>query len=245
MLPHAARARLPDTAATILAWDFLTLCAISLLASSTVCAQTLEDFRIAAGKRGVESIPFPRLNAEANSIARDVEDRKKAATQIQAATLTKQKDNLLWEVQKTQEQITKKEQEISDFKRDHPDGFTGPLEEDLKELQEALTDQRRQVDEKNREIEAGADAWRRFWNARGGLREVFDDVLRELDAARSSPGTYLGSSPSAGAIDSLNRYIDAIKIQIQSEVPEHLKQENGAIDTWNELRKLLEKDTVA
>ena len=71
---------------------------------------------------------------------------------------------------------------------------------------------------------------------------MFDDVLKELETARSSPGTYLGSSPSDEDIKRLNEYIGAIKNQIQTEGVEHLIQENGAKGTEKELRDLLKKD---
>jgi len=235
--------KLAGTAAKSLTRNLLTLGAVCLLASSTVSAQTLDDFRTAAAGDGVNVIPFPDLRRDATSIADEVERRKQEATKYNIDVLTRQKDNLLSEVKKTQEAIKQKEEEIDDFKRDHPDGSAAPLEKELEDLKSALTKSQEEVQKMNSDVlEDAVDAWERLWNARAGLREKFEDVVKKLDEPRSSPEHFLGSSPSDEDIDKLKKYVDVIENEIEVQAKEHLVQENGAKATQQAFSELLKKN---
>jgi hypothetical protein len=223
----------------------VTLATVSLLASSTGSAQTLDDFRTAAAADGVNVIPFPDLRREAASIADEVERRKYEATKFNLDVLTKQKDNLLSEVKKTQEDIKKKEEEISAFKSDHPDGSAAPLEKELEDRKAVLTKAQDEVRRMNDDVlEDAEEAWGRFWNARAGLREKFEDVVDKLDDPRSSPGHYLGSSPSDEDVGKLKQYVDVIENEIEVQAKEHLVQEQGAKATKEAFAALLKKSEI-
>jgi hypothetical protein len=235
------------TAVRRVAWDSLTLGAVCLLASSTISAQTMDEFRTAAAADGVEVIPFPDLYSKAKALAEEVERRKYEATKFNISVLGPQKTNLLTAVKNTRKAIEEKEKEISAFKTAHPDGSAAPLEEDLGELRKALTEQQEEVEEMNEDnLEPGIEAWRRLWNARGGLREIFEDVVEEVADAKSSPTTYLkgNPNPSPETIDSLKRYLDVIENEIEVQAKTHLDQELGAKGTDEEFSKLLAKNEV-
>jgi hypothetical protein len=93
-------------------------------------------------------------------------------------------------------------------------------------------------------LEDAVDAWQRLWNARGGLREKFEEVVKKLDEPRSSPESVLGSSPSAEDIDKLKKYIDVIENEIEVQAKEHLVQENGAKATQKAFSDLLKKNEI-
>jgi hypothetical protein len=224
---------------------FLSYVAFGIFALSgvKVSAQNLDAFRSAAAAKGVDVIPFPDLKSTATPIAAEVERAKTEATKYDFSLLERQKNNLFAEIKKTQEEIEKQTAEIEQFKRDHPDGDVSTLEDDLEELEETLAEHREGIEDMNDDtLEDAAEAWKRLWNARGGLREVFDDVLDELDEARSSPDDYLGDSPSAEDVDKLERYIDVIEDEIEIQAKTHLEQENGAKDTEQKFRTLLARN---
>lgn len=96
----------------------------------------------------------------------------------------------------------------------------------------------------NDELKTGAEAWQRLWNARGGLREVFDDAQDEVASARSNPGKYLGSKPKDEDVNQFKKYCDVIKDSIEREENEHRRQEEGAKKTERNFRDLINKDKL-
>jgi len=223
--------------------SLLTVGTMCLLARSPASAQTLDDFRTAAAGDGVNVIPFPDLRREAASIADEVERRKYEATKFNVDVLTRQKDNLLSEVRNTHERMTKKQEEINDFKQEHPDGSAAPLEEELDDLKSSLAKSQEEVEKMNSDVlEDAVEAWGRLWNARAGLREKFEDVVKKLDEPRSSPEHFLGSDPSAEDIGRLKQYVDVIENEIEVQAKEHLVQEDGAKATQQAFADLLKKN---
>ena len=91
----------------------------------------------------------------------------------------------------------------------------------------------------NRELEDGAEAWKRLWNARGGLRELFDDALDEVKSAMSNPKKYLGSDATDEDIKKLKRYCDIIEDEIELGKRTHAEQEKGGKETEKKFRNLI------
>lgn len=210
--------------------------------SSPVSGQTLDDFRTAAAGDGVDVIPFPGLRSTAVSIANEVDREKNEASRYDFSLLERQKNNLLKAIQTTEEEIEAKQEEIEDFREAHPGGSVAPFEDDLEKLKDALSDQQAEVEDMNGDVlEPAIEAWRRLADARGGLREAFEDVLDELDSARSSPERYLGSEPSTEDVDDLKRYIDIIEDEIEVHADAHREQEDGAKGTAEKFWALLSK----
>lgn len=228
-----------------LAWCFIVLSAPWCLAGPTAHAQTLDEFRTAAAADGVNVIPFPDFRRDASAIADEVERRKYEASKYKFDVLEPQKNNMLTEIKKTQERIRLKEEEINKFKSDHPDGSAAPLVEELEDLKEALADQQEAVTDLNEDtLEDAVEAWNRLWNARAGLREIFEDVVDKLDDVPSSPGSYLGSSPSTEDVDKLKNYASVIENEIEVQAKTHKDQEDGAKATEQAFAELLKKNEI-
>ena len=190
-------------------------------------------------------IPFPDFRRDASAIADEVDRRKYEATKYNIAVLEPQKNNMLGEIKKSQERIKLKEEEINKFKSEHPEGSAAPLVEELEDLKESLADQQEAVTDLNEDtLEDAVEAWGRLWNARAGLREIFDKVVDKLDDVPSSPGSYLGSSPSTEDIDKLKNYVSVIENEIEVEAKEHKVQEDGAKATEQKFADLLKKSEI-
>lgn len=224
-------------------WSLLTLGAACLLATAPASAQTLDDFRTAAAADGVNVIPFPDLRREAASIAEEVDRRKNEATRYNLDVLTRQKENLLSENKKTQEEIEKKQKEIDDFKQEHPDGSAAPLEKDLEDLKTDLAKGQGEAQQMNTDVlEDAEEAWGRFWNARAGLREKFEDAVKKLDEPKSSPEHFLGSDPSDDDVAKLKNYVSVIENEIEVQAKTHRDQEDGAKATQQAFAALIQKN---
>jgi len=220
------------------------VCLLSFLFSSAVSAQDLDAFRTAAAATGVNVIPFPDLRAEATSIADEVQ-RSKVDQRYDYSLLERQKNNLLEAVKETRELIRKKDAEIEEFKRTHPNGSGSSFEGERRTLQDKLEDQLEAIEDMNDDvIEDAIEAWQRLWNARAGLRETFDKVLRKLPDVKSSPGNYIGSSAIPEDIDKLKRYVDVIEDEIEVRARTHKDEEDGAKGMIGKLTALLAKNSI-
>jgi hypothetical protein len=220
------------------------VCLLSFLFSSAVSAQDLDAFRTAAAADGVNVIPFPDLRAEATSIADEVQ-RRKVDQRYDYSLLERQKNNLLEAVKETRELIRKKDAEIEEFKRAHPNGSGSAFEAERRTLQDKLEDQLEAIEDMNDDvIDDAIEAWQRLWNARAGLRETFDKVLRKLPDVKSSPGNYIGSNATSEDTDKLKRYVDVIEDEIEIGARTHKDEEDGAKGMIEKLTALLAKDSI-
>lgn len=217
---------------------------LGLLAGGTAArAQDLDDFRRAAAADGVNVIPFESLRREAASIAREVE-QSKAASQWKYAAYEKRKDNLLDSKAKQQKKIETLRQDIEAFKDKHEDVDVSSLEKDLAGLGDDLEDIDDKIDDLNDELEDGAEAWKRLWNARGGLRELFDDAKDDVRSAQSNLEKYLGDDASEDDQKKLKSYLEVIEDEIELGERTHKEQEDGAKATEEKFRKLIKKTAI-
>src|SRR4029078_7112172 len=90
----------------------------------TLFSQNLDDFRTAASANGVNLIPFSDLRKDATPIADDVQRRKDETQNYNYHQHYSQKNHLLKEIKKNNDDIASITKEIEDFKRKHPDGST-------------------------------------------------------------------------------------------------------------------------
>lgn len=230
--------------------QLLVAFSLCFLATGTpVMAQNLADFKSAAAADGVNVIPFESLRKEAASIALEVDERKKEATSWNYSTYENQKNSLLKKKADKQKEIEDQGKEIEDLKKlENPTGLP-TAEGELKELEQELKAIDNDIDNMNDKIEEGAEAWKRYWNARGGLREKFDDALNEVKSAGSNPKKYLDSDSDDATdedieklkMEKLKRYCDIIEDEIEAGAPSHKEQEDGAIATEQKFRELIKK----
>jgi chromosome segregation ATPase len=204
----------------------------------------LDDFRTAAANgRGVDLIPYKNLRQEATSIADEV-NRSKTATKWKYTTFERQKDNLLEKKEEKEEEVEEQKEEIEDLKDKDKDFNTSSQEKDLEKLEDELEDIVETLNKMNKNLEEGAEAWKRLWNARGGLRETFDDVLKELKNTKSKMESYFDEDTSDSDKKIFEKSIYVIEGMIEDEKKEHGEQEKGAKDTEEDFRELIKKTTA-
>jgi hypothetical protein len=218
---------------------FYTLLLLLLFFSPVfVSGQTLEDFKTAATTgEGVTLIPFADIRIDANRVAREVDRYKTEVKPFNFDLFEKQKNKLL-------EEIKKKKQDIEDEENIAKKHGTAIDVRRMKKLEETLSESTGKLNKLNEEIGNAAEAFKRLYNARAGLREYFDKVLEKLRDALSHPVKYLGKTASKADIEKMESYIKHIKGEIEFEAIEHKKQEDGAKGTWDAYDELINKTTV-
>ena len=206
---------------------------------------TLDELsRAASANKSVELIPFKSIYSEASSIAREVEDRKAAAVRWDYDTFEKQRNNLLKDKAAKQSEIDDIQKFVDDFKSRHKECDVSSFENDKNKRRDDIKEFDAKIEKMNGELEKAAEDWKRFWNARGGLREKFDDALDEAKKGESNSGDYIGSSASDDDKQKAKGYFSTIISKIESEEKEHLTQEEGAKATEARFRELIKKTTL-
>lgn len=206
---------------------------------SLLHSQNLDDFKTAASGDGVHLIPFSELRKEAFSIADDVQDRKEEVQSFHYDVAEKEKDNLLKEIKKKNdeikeikdlmEELTKKGIDMNSYKAD--------IEKREKEIEVVNG----KVKDMNEKLEKAAETFGRLYDLRAVLREYFEKTVRQLSDAKSNPERHLGSSPSDEDKKKLEEYIRTIEDKIQAGVREHKVQEDAAKETKEKYEKLIKK----
>ena len=100
------------------------------------------------------------------------------------------------------------------------------------------------IDDLNEQLEDGVEVWKRMYNARGGLREQFEDALKLVDRAQSNPKTYLGSSATPDDIAKAKTYLNKIETNIKGEERFHEDQEEGAQGNVGKFEALIAKNSL-
>ena len=170
--------------------------------------------------------------------------QSKAASQWNYAAYEKRKNKLLDGKAKQQQKIETLRKDIEAFKDKHEDVDVSSLEKDLAGLGDKLEDIDDKIDDLNDELEDGAEAWKRLWNARGGLRELFDDAKDDVRSAQSNLEKYLGDDASEDDQKKLKSYLEVIEDEIELGERTHKEQEDGAKATEEKFRKLIKKTAI-
>ena len=201
---------------------------IFLLLPCTLFSQNLDDFRTAASSNGVNLIPFPDLRKDATSIGDEVQRRKDDTKSYDYDLLLSQKNNMLKEIKKDNDDIASITKEMQDFKSKHPDGNTSSFDEEINKEKKDISQYNDKIKDLNDKMGKAVDVYDRLYNARAGLREYFQKALDQLSDAKSNPDKYLGSSPTDDDRKKLQEYVKVIEDQIQSNMKTHQDQEDGA-----------------
>ena len=211
-----------------------------LLSLVSASAQDLDDFEAASRySKGVELIPYPDHNREANAIAQEKNRAFNEAKKYKYDTYKRQKENLLSEKKAKNKKIEEVIEDGEELKKRSDSAMDNPFERDINELKDDIEEIDDKLSDLNEDIEKAVDAWKRLYNARGGLRDKFDEVLEELDDTKDDPEDVLGRDPSDDDVKELKGYIDRITSNIKREVGEHKKQEDGAKGRAEDFEALL------
>lgn len=205
---------------------------------------TVADFEKALSNSGVNLIPFANLRREAASIAGEVDRCKSAVSGWSYSNWKPKKDALLKKKAEKERQVASKEKDIAALKSKFKTVDVSREERELATYKRELSDISEDIDDLNDQLEDGAEVWERLWNARGGLREKFDDVKDELDRAKSNPKSYIGSSASDADVAKVRSAVDKIKSKIESEEDGHEKAETDAQNAEENFRELIEKSSL-
>jgi len=212
-------------------------------------AQKLDDFKACASKKYTECIPFPDLRSEAIPMGKEVDARKIIPSQISKNTLEPQHKNIMDELNKLNDKLKAEQKNQADWKKAHP---TGPnaYDKTVADAEKKIKEHEPKVKAIYAKIAEGKEAYERLYNARGALREMFDDVLKKLEYARNNPKAYINESSykSSNKAESdkklaeltkeLIGYIDTIEAHINSEKSTHFDEEKKAKDCMNILANL-------
>jgi hypothetical protein len=201
---------------------------IFFLPPGTLFSQNLDDFRTAASSNGVNLIPFSDLRGDATPIADDVQRRKEETQAFNYDLFASQKNNMLKEIKKNNDDIASITKEIEDFKRKHPDGSTCSFDAEIEKEKKDISQYNDKVKDMNDKMGKAVEGFDRLYQARAGLREYFQKALDKLSDVKSNPDKYLGSSPTDDDRKKLQDYVKVIEDQIQSNVKTHQDQEEGA-----------------
>ena len=161
-----------------IAWVVSLLLAASSPLFST--AQNLDDFKSAAGSKGVQVIPFPSLRSDAEKLAAEVDKKKTEVQSLNYDVFEKQKDNILKDIKKRQEDITFIKKEIEEYKKKFTEVSFSCFEEDIKKKKEKIDGFNNQLNELNGKLKSAAEAFGNLNEARAKLRDQFYKVMREL-----------------------------------------------------------------
>lgn len=223
---------------TILLHSFIFILSFSAF------SQNLDAFRSAAAADGVKLIPFPSMQSDASSMANEVQRKKDEVQNYSYDVFLSQKDNLLRENQQKKQEIENVRKEKSDWLGKNPGGNSNSFDDEIKKKESIINTNNNKISELNVKLKNGADAFGGLADARARLREQFDRVLRELSSAKSSPSTYLGSTFTDDDKKKFENYISVIKDQIESQISEHRKQEDGAKGKKQQFEQLINKTAV-
>lgn len=226
--------------------NLLTSSLLSILIVQSAFTQSVEDFRIASQNSGVDAIPFKELRQEASSISEEVNQRKGEVQKFNYTSIEKQKFNLLKEVQKTEQNIADIDKTIADLKKGHKEIDVSSFERDKSKLQDELRGNLNSVSAFNEEkIAPAIEAFKRLWNARGGLRDVFKVTLDKLKIIESKPEDILGNDANEAMKSELLKNVETIMKNISGEVAKtHKNQEDGAIGTQQQYEELLRRNSL-
>ena len=206
----------------------MLLYSIFLILPCTSFSQNLDDFRTAASANGVNLIPFSDLRKDATPIADDVQRRKEETQAFNYDLFASQKNNMLKEIKKNNDDIASINKEIEEFKRRHPDGSTVSFDGEIEKEKKDIAQYNDKIKDLNDKMGKAVEAYDRLYNARAGLREYFQKALDQLSDVKSNPDKYLGSSPTDDDRKKLQDYVGVIQDQIQSNMKTHQDQEDGA-----------------
>ena len=206
--------------------------------------QNLDDFRSAAAADGIKLIPFRDMQSDANSLASEVQRRKDEVQKFSYDVLASQKDNFLSDNKKMKQEIENVKKDKSDWLSKNPGGNAASFDDEIRKRDSTINSNNSKPSDLNAKLKNGADAFGSLNTARARLRDQFDKVLRELSSAKSSPSKYLGSSFSEDDRKKFENYISVIKDQIESQVTEHKKQEEGAAATKERYERLINKTEI-
>jgi DNA repair exonuclease SbcCD ATPase subunit len=202
---------------------------------------TLDDFRAASEKEGVDAIPFSDLYSDTRGVENDKESSKREAWRYPFDTFVDQKDSLLKEIDEQMREMDDIKKQVNDLKAANPSGevYFGTFQQELASCQTAINAATGKINDLRNEMARGVDAWNRFSTARGTVRIYFDKVKDRLNEVRSDPAKVLGSSPSDEDLKKLLDYIGIIEGKIAAGEQDHSEQEKGAEGKSNEFSKLI------
>ncbi|HVW60856.1 MAG TPA: hypothetical protein VHC48_12490 [Puia sp.] len=212
-----------------------------MAAPSFLYSQNLSDFQTAASADGVNLIPYSELRKEATSIADEVQRRKDEIKQFDYDVFEKQKNNLLKDNKKANQEIEDIKKELDEYKKKVPDASIACFDGDLNTRKKAIDDNNSKIKDMNDKMKNAVDVFGRLYNARAGLREYFEKALSQLSDTQSNPNKVLGDSPSDDDKKKLEDYIRVIQDQIQSRIKEHKEQEDGAKKRQSDYQSLIDR----
>ena len=207
-------------------------------------SQSLDDFRVAAQNKGVQSIPFSRLKGDAGAIQDDIESWKRTTANYDKADAYDRRTAEAYKnIRLENETIKSRQDYIKSLKDKNADANTSQFEKELNENYSKVKNFQQDIESINKEVAKAMDAWDRLGRLRGGLREKFNDVLDKLSDAKSYPNQYLGSNATDDDRAKLRGYLKDIEDGIKSEMSGHAEQEKACFNARQNMESVLKRSS--
>jgi hypothetical protein len=209
---------------------------------SLVLGQNLDDFRVAAQNKGVQSIPFSSLRSDAGSIQGDINSWKQTTASFQEwKAYDRQKAENYKNIRLENETIKSRQDNINSLKSRNVDA--SQFEKELEGNYSKVKSYQQNIEAINYEVSKAVDAWDKLGKLRGKQREKFNDVLYKLSDAKSSPNPYLGSNPTPEDKAKLMGYIKDIEDGIKSEIAGHTDAEKACFNAKQNMESVLRRNS--
>lgn len=220
--------------------------------TSQANAQKLADFKDCSDEKFTECIPFPRLYSEGSSIGKEVKRYKAIPSSLAYTTLLKQHTNLMKSLDAANDKIREAEDDAKDWAKDNPEATSNAYDSEIKSARSKAAEYDKKLIALFNKVEDSHEQYKRLYNARMGLRDLFGKVKRQLDYAEDHPKNYINKSSYEDDDDKVERakleelteelegYIASIRKHIVGQEGTHEDQEEAAEKGMDAMAELLQ-----
>ncbi|MCJ8290522.1 MAG: hypothetical protein HRT58_12715 [Crocinitomicaceae bacterium] len=226
---------------------------VMLFLALSAHGQKLEDFKKCADKPGISTLPYQKIKRDAIPL----ESAKKRAFEATKGygydKMEDEKDAILRKIKVEKKKIIDAKKEVAEDKKAAPT-LESPGEKKIKAADKKISELDREVVAMNRKIDVAIDKFETLQEARGKVREIFEDADGELTNTINRPHVHIGPKPSSSdreAYDKWNKkykqlksYVDKIGDVFDKKARTHREQENGARNVVTKLNTLKRKTEI-
>lgn len=200
-------------------------------------SSTLDDVKRASESSGADLIVFSDLRSKAADARKEIDARKGAAAELNKSTqqLKKDKKNATSTLAVATLARNRLQSDLDEIKR--LEGYTKPIEEALAPYQKQFDEATKEIEGYNKTCDDLIKIAEDLIKYRSDERDAYNEAKSKYGDLRSNPERVLGSNPSDGDKEQLERYIKTIIEKMESQEKGH---EDQIRDTPNWREKLIQ-----
>lgn len=216
-------------------------------------SQKLEDFKKCAASPSIATLPYQKIKRDAISLEAAKKRAFSATNGYGFDKMEDEKDAILRKIKAEKKKLEDAEEELEEDKKIAPT-VSSPWERKVADSKRKLEDLDDDITDVNRKIDVAIDKFETLQEARGKVREIFDDVDDELYNSLNRPHVHIGPKPSSSdreAYDKWNDkykelkgYIEDIGDVVDDKARTHKEQEDGAGNVVTKLKALKRKTSI-